>query len=192
VPITVVRRADSSGTTYAFTSHLNAVSDAWKKEHGGPGKGKSVTWPLGIAGKGNAGVAALIKQTPGAVGYLEFGYADLAHLPMARLQNKHGSFIEPSQESGRAALVPPSLTKIPDDLHVEVNDPVGEGAHPIVTCTWLLCSRHYGDAARAEVLKEVLHFCLTDGQRYSEKLGYIPLPDALLEKCRAAVDQIGP
>ena len=196
VPITVVRRADSSGTTNAFTSHLNAVSDAWKKENGGPGKGKSVPWPVGIAGKGNSGVAALIQQTPGAIGYLEYGYAELTHLPtgeplpMARLENKSGAFVGATPESGKAALAPPSLTSVPDNLHVQVNDPVAPNAYPIVTCTWLLCPRHCADARKAEELKKVIRFCLTDGQQYSAELGYIPLPPDVAEKSLRALDEI--
>jgi phosphate transport system substrate-binding protein len=191
LPVTIVRRAESSGTTNAFTSHLSAISDAWKKDNGGPGKGKSITWPVGIAGKGNSGVAALIQQTPGALGYLESGYAELAHLPRSRLQNRHGAFIAASQESGRASLSPPGLKSIPDNLHVEVNDPEGADAYPIVTCTWILCARHYADAKQAEELKKVLRCGLTDGQRFSAELGYIPLPGALARKCLAALERIG-
>jgi phosphate transport system substrate-binding protein len=184
--ITVVRRADSSGTTYNFTNTLSAVSPAWKEEKG---TDKTIKDPIGIAGKGNSGVAALIQQTPGAIGYLEYGYADLAHLPMARLQNKKGAFVRATPESGRAAL---ARISIPDNLHVNVPDPEGEDAYPIVTCTWLLCARHYADAKVAEELKKVVRFCLTDGQKYSGELGYIPLPDELRDRCLAAVEQITP
>jgi phosphate transport system substrate-binding protein len=200
VPITVVRRSDSSGTTHAFTSHLNAISDDWKKDHGGPGKGKSIAWPDKenfIAGKGNSGVAALIQQTPGAVGYLETGYAELARLSapqlkMAQLENKSGAFVAATAESGAAALAPPSLVNIPDNLHVEVNDPAGKDAFPIVTCTWLLCARHYTDQRRATELKKVIRYCLTDGQKLSSELGYIPLPPELTKKTLAALDEITP
>jgi phosphate transport system substrate-binding protein len=185
LPITVVRRADSSGTTYNLTNHLSAVSPEWKAEKG---IDKVIKDPVGIAGKGNSGVAALIQQTPGAIGYLEFGYAELARLPMARLQNKKGAFIEPTAESGAAAL---AGVRIPDDLHVNVPDPDGEDAYPIVTCTWLLCARHYADARRAEELRNVVRFCLTEGQRYSADLGYIPLPAALRDQCLAALEQVG-
>jgi phosphate transport system substrate-binding protein len=190
VDITVVRRADSSGTTYNLTNHLSAISDAWKKEKG---IDKVINDPVGIAGKGNSGVAALIQQTPGAFGYLEYGYADLAHLPMAHLQNKTGAFVRPTPESGAAALVgikiPDDPTK-PDYLHVNVPDPDGEAAYPIVTCTWLLCARHYSDAKKGEELKKVLRFCLTDGQKYSGELGYIPLPEGLRGKCLAALELV--
>jgi phosphate transport system substrate-binding protein len=182
--ITVVRRADSSGTTYNLTNHLSAISETWKAEKG---IDKTIKDPVGIAGKGNSGVAALIQQTPGAIGYLEFGYAELARLPMARLQNKAGAFVEPTPESGAAAL---KNIKIPDNLHVNVPDPEGEDAYPIVTCTWLLCARHYADAKKGEALKKVVHFCLTESQQYSGQLGYIPLPEELRERCLAALDQI--
>jgi phosphate transport system substrate-binding protein len=190
VDITVVRRADSSGTTFNFSNHLCAVSDDWKKAQGGK-PDKVIHDPVGIAGKGNSNVAALIEQTPGAIGYLEYGYADLARLPMVHLQNKKGAFVKPTPESGAAAL---AGMKIPQNLHVSVPDPDGEGSYPIVTCTWLLCSRQYAekDAARAAELKNVIRFCLTDGQRYSRELGYIPLPAELTERCLAALDQVSP
>jgi phosphate transport system substrate-binding protein len=194
VPITVVRRADSSGTTYNFTNTLCDFSEDWRKAKGEK-PSKTIPDPVGIAGKGNSGVAALIQQTPGAMGYLEYGYADLAHLPMAHLQNKAGAFVKPTPDSGAAALVG---IKIPDDpskpnyLHVNEPYPKGEDAYPIVTCTWLLCARHYDDAKKAQELKNVIRYCLTDGQKISAELGYIPLPEELREKCLAAVDQIAP
>jgi phosphate transport system substrate-binding protein len=190
--ITVVRRADSSGTTYNFSNHLCAVNEEWKKAQGGK-PDKVIHDPVGIAGKGNSNVTALIQQTPGAIGYLEFGYAELAqpHMPMAHLQNKRGAFVQPTAESGAAALIG---IKIPENLHVSLPDPDGEGAYPIVTCTWLLCPRQHAekDAARVAELKNVIRFCLTDGQKYSSQLGYIPLPDGLREKCLAALDRVNP
>src|SRR5262249_46567782 len=130
--------------------------------------------------------------TPGAIGYLEFGYAELAHLPPAVLENRSGEFVKPDAGSGLAALSPPSLTKVPDNLHVEAPDPVGKDAYPIVTCTWLLVARHHDDARKGAELKKLLRFCLTDGQQYSGELGYIPLPAEIREKCLAALDQISP
>jgi phosphate transport system substrate-binding protein len=195
--ITVVRRADSSGTTYNFTNHLSAVSETWKAEKG---TDKVIKDPIGIAGKGNSGVAALIQQTPGAIGYLEYGYAELAHLPMAHLQNnwdsvhQKGKFVKPTPESGAAAL---DGIKVPDDpskpnyLHVNVPDPEGEDAYPIVTCTWLLCARQYADTKKGEELKKVVEFCLSKKmQKISGELGYIPLPEELRQKCLAALEQI--
>ena len=172
MPIIVVRRADGSGTTFAFTSHLSAISEKWKS---GPGADKSVIWPTGIGGRGNAGVAALIKQTPGAIGYLEFGFAELSDLPMATLQNKAGNYVAANPQSGQAAL---ANAKVPDNLRVFIPDPTGPDAYPIVTYTWLICYQSYADAEKARTVKEVLRYCLTDGQTLAGELGYIPLPRA--------------
>jgi phosphate transport system substrate-binding protein len=202
-PITVVRRSDGSGTTYAFTNHLNSISQEWKKEGGGPGKGKSVTWPVGVGGKGNSGVAALIEQTPGAIGYLEFGYAELLleqapkgkggrPVNVAVLENRSGQFVKATQESGRAALSGPSLKNVPADLHIELPDPEAAGAYPIVTYTWLLCSKHYDNERIAANLKDAIRFCLTDGQKISAQLGYLPLPDEVRDQVLRAIDQVTP
>ncbi len=184
MPITVVRRADGSGTTYAFTNHLSAISKKWKD---GPGVGKSVVCPVGIGGKGNPGVAALIQQTPGAIGYLEYGYAELIHLSMAVLENKAGSYVAPNLETGQAALVG---AEIPDNLRIWIPDPAGRNAYPIVTYTWLLCRKKYDQPRVAEELKQVLRYCLTDGQKLSAELGYIPLPENVATRALQAVDRI--
>jgi phosphate transport system substrate-binding protein len=185
--ITVVRRADGSGTTFAFTNHLSTISAEWKDKIG---VGKSVTWPVGIGGKGNAGVAALIEQTPGAIGYLEFGYADLVKLPLARLQNKAGNYVLPSLESGLAAL---EGVDLPENLRVWIPDPAGSEAFPIVTYTWILCFKNYADKPReAGALKQVLRYGLTEGQKYSAELGYIPLPKPVVERVLKTLDQIQP
>jgi phosphate transport system substrate-binding protein len=187
--ITVVRRAEGSGTTYAFTNHLSAVGKAvgipWT-----PGVGKAITWPKPemIGGRGNPGVAALIQQTPGAIGYLESAYAKLAKLPTALLQNKAGAYVQATPKSGEAAL---EGAKVPDDFRIEIPDPAGKKAYPIVTYTWVVCYQDYtafgGDPAVGETLKQVLRFCLTDGQRYSTELGYIPLPPGVVEPALRAV-----
>jgi phosphate transport system substrate-binding protein len=185
LPITVVRRAEGSGTTFAFTNHLSAVSAAWKK---GPGTGKTVVWPTGIGGRGNAGVTSLIQQTPGAIGYLEYGYAKLAPLPMAVLENHSGRYVAPGPETGRAAL---DGADVPENLRVFIADPKGKDAYPIVTYTWLLCYRQYLDAEKLRVLKEVLRYCLTDGQKIADDLGYIPLPRSMADKVLGAVERLG-
>jgi phosphate transport system substrate-binding protein len=184
--ITVVRRADGSGTTYAFTNHLSAVSPAWKN---GPGTGKSVVWPKGVGARGNAGVTALVQQTPGSIGYLEYGYAELGKLPMAVLENHSGRYLAPGPASGKAAL---AGAAIPDNLRVFIPDPKGADAYPIVTYTWILCYKHYADADKAAALKKVLRYCLTDGQQIAGELGYIPLPEDVTSKVLAAVDRIEP
>jgi phosphate transport system substrate-binding protein len=188
-PIVVIHRAEGSGTTFAFTNHLSAISRAWKK---GPGVGKSVTWPTGIGAQGNSGVTALIQQTPGAIGYLEYGYADLSHLPMAILENKQGKYVAATPESGRAALA--SVKHVPENLRIFIADPDGREAYPLVTYTWILCFKNYPRRRQQNVpvLKDVLRYCLTDGQRLAGELGYIPLPDEIAKRALAAVDRIAP
>ncbi|HEX4150215.1 MAG TPA: phosphate ABC transporter substrate-binding protein PstS, partial [Pirellulales bacterium] len=184
--VTAVRRADSSGTTFVFTQHLAAISDDWKQ---GPGVGKSINWPVGIGAKKNDGIAATIKQTPGAIGYLEYGFVKQAQIPVASLENKEGNFVEPSTAAGQAALASASL---PENLIVWLPDPAGKDAYPIVTYTWLLCYKQYDDAAVAHALKEVIHYALTDGQRISAEMGYLPLPEAVCKQVAAAVENIKP
>jgi phosphate transport system substrate-binding protein len=189
--ITVIWRSDGSGTTYVFTNHLNAIDDRWKTENKGPGKGKSVVWPVGIGGKGNAGVSAWIKQIPGAFGYIEEGYAKLSQLPIAALENKSKNFVMPEPEAAREALHEAKFNKV---LGAEVPDPSGKNVYPIVTLTWVVCRKHYDDPRIASQLKEVLMYCLTTetgkGQSLSEKIGYIPLPDEALIRARQAVNEI--
>jgi phosphate transport system substrate-binding protein len=186
LPITVVTRADSSGTTYAFTNHLSAVGEALKVKWT-PGAKKSVKWKESINAQGNDGVAALIQLTPGAIGYLEYGYADLAQLPMAALEDRAGKFIVASQESGLKALVGAT---IPPDLQVKVPDPPGEDAYPIVTFTWVLCRGRYTDANEVEALKRVLLYCVDDGQKLSAELGYLPLPADVAAKVKATIQEM--
>jgi len=190
--IVFVRRAEGSGTTFNFTNHLNTADPRWTTEKGGPGKGKSVQWPVGIGGKGNSGVAALIQQTPGAIGYIEAGYAEVTHLPMATLQNKHGNWVDPNAEASRSALSEAKLDKM---LGGTIADPKGENAYPIVTFTWVVCRKHYDDPVLGQKLKAVLSCCLESGtphrgQEISDELGYIPMPKDKLELARKAVATI--
>jgi phosphate transport system substrate-binding protein len=196
--ITVVRRSESSGTTFVFTNHLSAISEKWREKKGKPAKNIPDPPLTSVAAKGNSGVTALITQTPGAIGYLEYGYAILAHLPslpdkplpMALLENKSGAYIEPTPENGREALSGPALAHLPDDLHIEIPDPEGSTAYPIVTYTWLICDRSYEDERIAQTLKDVVRYCLTDGQKLSGELGYIPLPEEVSKRGLQALEQI--
>ncbi len=182
--ITVVSRSDGSGTTFVFTSHLSAISDAWKS---GPGPGKAVNFPAGVAGKGNPGVTALIKQTPGAIGYVEYAYAKQTGMPMAELENKSGNYIKPDLETGKNAL---AGVKLPPNLRAWITDPQGTDAYPIVTYTWLLCYKKYQDPKIAATLKSVILFGLHQGQSYSVELGYIPLPADVVKTVTKALDEI--
>jgi phosphate transport system substrate-binding protein len=174
LPITVVRRADSSGTTFVFTNHLSAISSDFAKS---PGVGKSVNWPESdkfIAAPKNDGVTATIKQTPGAIGYIEYGFAEQAKLPMAELENAAGNFVAPTLENANAAL---AGVKMPEDLRAWLPDPSNEHAYPIVSYTWLLCYRKYDDSQKAEAVKNLVRWCLTEGQKSSAEMGFVPLPE---------------
>jgi phosphate transport system substrate-binding protein len=182
--IHVVVRADSSGTTFVFTKHLATINDDFAAN---PGVNKMPNWPVGTKSKGNEGVAASIHTTPGAIGYMEYGYAKGAKLKMAALENKAGKMVEPTIASGQAAL---DSIDMPDDLVAWLPDPEGEGSYPIVTYTWIMAYKKYAEPHKAAALKQVLTYCLTEGQSQSEALGYIPLPEAVTGKVTAALANI--
>jgi phosphate transport system substrate-binding protein len=184
LPITVAYRADGSGTTYNFTGHLAAISPDFKTK---VGQGKSVKFPVGVGGKGNEGVAALIKQTPGTIGYVEYGYAQQIQLPMATLENQGGKFVAPSPDSGSAAL---GQVTLPDNLRAFITDPPGDTSYPIVTYTWWLVHAQYTKPGVADTIKSLATWCLTDGQKLAPTLGYLPLPDSVVQKVQASVSQI--
>ena len=182
--ITPVTRSDGSGTTFVFTQHLSAVSPEWKS---GPGMGKSVNFPAGVGGKGNPGVTALIKQTPGTIGYVEYGYAKQTGTPMAVLENKSGTYVKADPASEKAAL---ASVELPPDLRAWIPDPSAPAAYPIVTYTWILAYKKYADPKIKDALKDVIRYCLTDGQKSSDALGYIPLPANVVTAVTKALDQI--
>jgi len=183
-PINVVVRADGSGTTFVFTKHLSAISPEFEKN---PGVNTLPNWPVGTRSKGNEGVTAGVMMTPGAIGYIEYGYAKSQGLPMAILENKSGSFVAPSIESAQAAL---ATAQFPDNLIAWVPDPDAKDAYPIATYTWLICYKQYKDKAKFQLLQGLLTYCVTDGQKESEALGYIPLPAAVVDKDKAAIQTI--
>ena len=182
--ITVVHRSDGSGTTGVFTQHLSAISPEWEEK---VGSGKTVSWPVGVGAKGNEGVTAQILQTDGSLGYIEYGYAKQQDIPTAILENKSGNYVEASVEAASNAL---GAATLPDNLRAFVTDPEGEESYPIVTYTWLLAYENYNDPNKLQALKDVVNWSLTDGQSYSEELGYIPLPDNVVEKVQAKLDTI--
>ena len=187
LPITVVRRADSSGTTFVFTSHLSAVSPDFQK---GPGVGTTVNWPSSdkfVAAPKNDGVTATVKQTPGAIGYIEYAFAVGAKVEMAELQNKAGKFVRPGSEGGAAAL---ATVKLPDNLIAWVLDPEGDKAYPIATFTWMLFYEKNATPEKAKILRDVVEYGLTEGQKISGKMGYIPLPANVVTAVRAAAAKI--
>ncbi len=182
--VIVCHRSDGSGTTYIFTDYLSAVSYAWQQE---VGKGTSVKWPVGLGGKGNEGVAGLIKQTPGAVGYVELIYALQNNLPFADVKNKDGQYVTPSLESVTAAL---QTANIPDDFRFSIVNAPGAQSYPIAGATWLLVYEQQKDAAKGKKLVEFLNWMLTDGQKMAAALHYAPLPQNLADRVLQRVKEI--
>ena len=184
LPINVVVRADGSGTSYVFSKHLSAISDEFNKS---VGANTMPNWPIGTKSKGNEGVTASLMATPGSIGYIEYGYAKTQNVPFAALENKSGKYVTASTASGQAALA--SVT-LPEDLIAWASDPEAPEAYPIVTYTWLICYKKYSDKNKQQALRELIHYALTEGQKQAESLGYIPLPDTVVAKASAAVDNI--
>lgn len=171
--IQVVHRSDSSGTTSIFTGYLTDASQSWAD---GPGKGKEIEWPVGVGGQGNDGVAAVIQQQAGSIGYVELSYAIESGLTMASLKNQAGTFIEPSLESTSAAA---AGADFPADLRFSVANSPNAQAYPIVGATWILVYDKMADTAKADALKAWLTWSLNEGTTIAQELGYAPLPDDL-------------
>ena len=183
--ITACERSDGSGTNFVFTKHLSAISPEFNDK---VGFGTSVTWPVGVAGKGNDGVTALIKQNRGAIGYVEYGYAQHNKLPFAALQNKAGEFVTATTASGAATL---ATTQFPPNLlRAWPSDPDCKECYPIATFTWLLLYKKYDNSAVGEAVKKFVNWGLTDGQKFSEELGYIPLPKEIVDKALEALKTV--
>jgi phosphate transport system substrate-binding protein len=181
--ITVVRRADSSGTTFVFTTHLAAISEEWAK---GPGVGTTVNWPKSdkfVASPKNDGVTATIKQTPGAIGYIEYAFAKFAKIEMAQLQNKSGQYVSAGGDGGPSAL---ASAQLPANLRAWVSDPDGAKAYPIATYTWMLFYNENKDPKKAAALRALVEYCLNEGQKVSAGMGYIPLPDSVVAAAKKA------
>ena len=182
--IKVVHRSDGSGTTFAFTSSLNAFG-GWKA-----GAAKSVNWPVGIGAKGNEGVAGTLTTTPGSIGYLTYSYVKGSKLQAASVQNKAGNYIQPSYKSGFAALNGIQLD--PVSLAGEDFNPAGVSAYPISTLTWVLAYKE-GNGAKAEAVRDALNYMLSGkAQMVADDLGYVPLAGSILNRARIKVKQVLP
>jgi phosphate transport system substrate-binding protein len=185
--IVAVARSDSSGTTFAFTKHLDAVSPEWGRRYGAQ---STVDWPSGpMRAKGNEVVATLIKHSVGSIGYVSLGFAQKLGLEAAALENKAGNYIVPSFESATAAM---AAAELPDDLRLFLPDPEGTESYPIVTLSWVLLYSNYADSKKSEVIRDLFRWCLYEGQRFSGDLGYIPLPPKIVTKAAAALAEIAP
>jgi len=174
--IVPIHRSDGSGTSYIFTDYLAKVSAEWQKT---VGKGTSVNWPVGLGGKGNEGVAGLVKQTPNAIGYVELIYAVQNKLPYGDVRNRSGKFVQATLESVTAAAAA-AAEKMPEDFRVSITDPAGADAYPIASFTWLLVPARIKDAAKGAAIKKFLAWMLADGQQLAAPLNYAPLPASVV------------
>lgn len=188
-PVAVTHRSDGSGTTNIFTTYLAKVSLDWQKK---AGKGMSINWPVGIGGKGSEGVTGLVKQTTGAIGYVELSYAKENNLPVASVRNQAGSFVEPSAESTTAAI-DASQAELAKDVRTPIVDPPAESkdAYPISGLTFLLIPKQGKDPAKEQAVKDFVQFIITQGQNSAEGLQYAKLPQSLAAQDQKLLGEIG-
>src|SRR5260370_39874211 len=184
--IVVCHRSDGSGTSYIFTDYLSKVSPAWARD---PGKGTAVKWPIGLGGKGNEGVTALVQQTPGAIGYVELIYALNNKIPFAQLQNKAGNWVTASL-AGVTAAAASSANDMAPDFRVSITNAAGADAYPISSFTWLLVYQKQDKKDVGEQIKKFLSWALTEGQTQVAALKYAPLPAEVVQKETAQISQI--
>jgi phosphate transport system substrate-binding protein len=175
--IIVVHRSDGSGTTYIFTDYLSKVSKDWA---GGPGKSTAVSWPVGVSGAQNAGVAGLVRQLPGAIGYVELIYALQNHISYGAVQNASGAWLKASIEGVTEAAA--SVKQMPADYRVSITNAPGANAYPISSFTWLLIPTHSADPAKGKVIKDLLSWIITSGEGEVSSLSYAPLPKTVADK----------
>jgi phosphate transport system substrate-binding protein len=176
--IAVVHRSDGSGTTFNFTHYLSQVSPAWKS---GPGEGKTVSWPTGVGGKGNEGVANYVKQIPNSIGYVEYAYVVQSGMAYAQLQNAAGTFVSPSAETFSDAAQSADWAKASDFNLVMTNAP-GANAYPITATTFILMPKQPKDKAKSDAALSFFRYALEKGQPQANKLDYVPLPAALVKQ----------
>jgi len=184
-PIIVVHRSDGSGTTYIFTDYLSKVSPDWAS---GPGKGTSVKWPVGLGGKGNEGVAGMVRQMQGSIGYIELIYAVQNKIPYGLVGNSSGNFVRASLESVTAAAA--SAKNMPADFRVSITNAPGKDAYPISSFTWLLIPQKSKDANKGKILADFLNWMVDDGQKMTADLTYAPLPESVAAKVKGTIKQV--
>lgn len=177
--IAVIHRSDGSGTTSIFTDYLSKISPEWKEK---VGASTSVRWPVGLGAKGNEGVTGLVKQTPGAIGYVELAYANQNKLPTAALRNTDGVFVKPTIHATSAAAAGVAM---PDDFRVSITNASGKDAYPMASFTYILVPQDQPDRAKAEALVSFLWWAVHDGERFAEPLEYAPLPKPVVRQVEA-------
>ena len=174
--IVVCHRSDGSGTTYIWVDYLSKVSPEWKKR---VGIATSVNWPVGVGGKGNEGVAGLVKQSPGAIGYVELIYAIQNKIDFGSVQNMAGEFVRSSLESVTAAAAA-AANAMPKDFRVSITNAPGKGVYPVSSFTWLLLYENPKDKTRGRTMVDFMKWALGDGQKYCAELGYAPIPASVI------------
>jgi phosphate transport system substrate-binding protein len=184
--IVVVHRSEGSGTTYIWVDYLSKISPEFKKT---VGVATSVKWPTGVGGKGNEGVSATVKQTPGAIGYVELIFALQNKISYGPVQNAAGEFVKASTQSVTAAAAE-AAAKMPPDFRVSITNAPGKGVYPISSFTWILLYENPKDKTKAKALVDFMKWALSDGQKYAPDLGYAPLPDAVVKLEMAALGKI--
>jgi phosphate transport system substrate-binding protein len=184
--IIVVHRSDGSGTTNIFTDYLSSVSSEWKTN---VGKGTSVNWPAGLGGKGNEGVAGLMKQTPYSIGYVELAYAVQNKLAYGAIKNKAGNNVSPSLASTTAAVAS-KQDSMPDDFRVSLVNPEGKDSYPIAGFTWILVYQNMKDHKKGEKIVNFLKWAVTDGQKFAADLLYAPLPSSIVNLIQKRLQEI--
>jgi len=184
--ITVVHRADGSGTSYIWCDYLSKVAPEYRSK---VGVATSVNWPVGLGGKGNEGVAGLVKQTPGSIGYVELIYAIQNKISYGSVRNYDGSFVKASLESVSAAAAAAG-DKMPPDLRVSITNAPGKDSYPISSFTWILLYQNPKDKTKSKIMLEFMRWALADGQKDCGDLGYAPLPDAVAKQVVAALGSV--
>jgi phosphate transport system substrate-binding protein len=185
-PIIVVHRSDGSGPTYIWVDYLSKVSSEWDQK---VGRGTSVSWPVGLGGKGNEGVAGQVKLAPGSLGYVELAYAVTNKLPAAAIRNQAGKFIEPSIESTTAAAAG-AAKNMPDDFRVSMTNAPGADAYPVASFTWLLVYKDQPNEAKGRAIVKFLWWAIHDGQKHPAALLYAPLPAPVVKQIEAKIKLI--
>jgi len=184
-PVIVIHRSDGSGTTYIWTDYLSKVSPDWKNQ---VGKGTSVKWPVGLGGKGNEGVAGMIRQMQGSIGYVELIYAVQNHIAYGSVKNAGGEFVKASLASVTAAAA--SVKNMPADFRVSITNAPGKDAYPIASFTWLLIPTPSKDAAKGKIIADFLSWMVDDGQKMTADLSYAPLPESVAAKVKETIKQV--
>jgi phosphate transport system substrate-binding protein len=184
-PIVVIHRSDGSGTTFIFTDYLSKVSSDWQ---GQAGKGTSVKWPVGLGGKGNEGVAGMIRQMQGSIGYIELIYAVQNKIAYGTVKNAAGDFVKASLDSVTAAAA--SVKSMPADFRVSITNAPGKDAYPISSFTWLLIPAQSKDAAKGKIIADFLNWMVDDGQKMTADLTYAPLPASVAAKVKDEIKQV--